>query len=87
MKKGKTKTVQARKDMAKIVNQLESNDTDVLTFLASDKSFDQCEKDRLFTFTVGTAEAEHLMIKLYNKERDIMDIYLIKRTFWRKCNL
>ena len=55
--------------MTKIVKQMESNDTDVLNILASDKSFDQYELDRLFAFNIGTEEAENLMIKRH-KEKD-----------------
>ena len=52
--------------MANIVKQMESKDTDVLNCLASGKSFDQYEWDILFTFNIGTEEAEHLMIKRHN---------------------
>ena len=54
--------------MTKIVKEIESNDADVLNFLASGKSFEQYERDRLFTFNIDTEEAEKLMIKRCNKE-------------------
>jgi hypothetical protein len=54
--------------MTKIVKGIESNDADVLHFLASGKSFEQYERDRLFTFNIDTEEAEKLMIKRCNKE-------------------
>ena len=55
-----------KKNMANIVKQMESKDTDVLNCLASGKSFDQYEWDILFTFNIGTEEAENLMIKRHN---------------------
>jgi hypothetical protein len=54
--------------MTKIVKGIESNDADVLHFLASGKSFEQYERDRLFTINIDTEEAEKLMIKRCNKE-------------------
>ena len=49
--KRKTKTVQVRKDMTKIVKQMESNDTDVLNCV-SGKYFHQYERDRLHSPSV-----------------------------------
>ena len=49
-KKGK----QAKKDMTKIVKEIESNDADVLNFLSSGKSVEQYERDKFFTFNIDT---------------------------------
>ena len=54
--------------MTKVVKEIESNDADVLNFLAPGKSFEQYERDILFTFNIDTEEAESLMIKRCNKE-------------------
>jgi hypothetical protein len=49
--------------------EIESNDADVLIFLASGKSFEQYERVRLFyLFNIDTGEADKLMIKRCNKE-------------------
>ena len=74
--KRKTKTLQATKDMTKSVKEIESNDADVLNVLAFGKSFEQYERDRLFTFNIDTKETEKLMIKRCNKE----NASVIKRT-------
>ena len=63
--KRKTKTVQVRKDMTKIVKQMESNDTDVLNCV-SGKYFHQYERDRLHSPSVLRREKK-LMIKHCNK--------------------
>jgi hypothetical protein len=97
MKKGNQRLYKQEKNMASIVKQMESKDTDVLNCLASGKSFDQYEWDILFTFNIGTEEAEHLMIKRHNKGKDgiakvnnimeiSLDIYLKKKTVCRKYN-
>ena len=49
--KRKTKTVQVRKDMTKIVKQMESNETDVLNCV-SGKYVHQYERDRLHSPSV-----------------------------------
>ena len=91
MKKGNQRLYKQEKNMANIVKQMESKDTDVLNCLASGKSVDQSEWDILFTFNIGTEEAENLTIKRNNKRKDgiakennimeiSLDIYLKKKT-------
>ena len=96
MKKGNQRHYNQEKNMAKIVKQMESKDTDVLNCLVSGKFIDQSEWDILFTFNIRTEEAENLMIKRHKgkdgiaKENNIMeislDIYLKKKTVCRKYN-
>lgn len=75
--------------MTKNSKKMESNNTDVLNFLISGKSFsDQYEREGLFTFTVCTGEAANLMIKRYNKEKDgikkkkNMNIFLFEKDYF-----